>query len=100
MLLEDAVNSRKDIITDDIIDEKSEYIIDILCTSIVSDLYMGLITSANESNDVLSFVWFVFKGNVKPAVKKLTLQRDGSNLQGYVLHSNINDEAQLFTLCK
>lgn len=97
MLLADALTSRKDFIPDDIIDEKSEYIIDILYTTVASDLYMGLISSDGNVNN---FVWFVYNRNEKPTIKKLQLKKDGSDLQGYVLHSNIKDEAQLFTLCK
>lgn len=100
MLLEDALNNRKDFAPDDVIDEKSEYIIDILNTTVASDLYMGLITGSTNDTDIFNFVWFVYKRNEKPAIKKLQLKRDGLDLQGYVLHSNIKDEAQLFTLCK
>lgn len=97
MLLQEALNTRKELATHDIIDEKSDVIIEILCTTVVSDLYIGLITNTNNE---INFIWYVHKENEKPAIQKLRLKRGDLDLQGYVFHSNIKDEVQLFTLCK
>lgn len=95
--LKHAMEQRKDLKNEAVIDTENQYIVEILSNHFKNDSYIGLVIN---SNDLMHLIWTKFDENgKKDKFYKILLNRTDFTLNGYLFHAD-NSSINFLSLCE
>lgn len=95
-LLQDAIERRKELTVENVLDVESEFIYEVLYASFNDVIYIGLIV---RNKDDYFLYWTKFVQDSQDKFYKVFLKRDKATLSGYVIHVD-KFSVNFLSLCK
>ncbi|EFA01163.1 nucleolar protein 11 [Tribolium castaneum] len=83
LLLSDAIERRKELTLESVIDSDSESIYEVLNASFNNSVYVGLVVKTNHN---FCLYWTKFVEDIQDNFYKISFKRGNADLTGYVLH--------------